>query len=222
MPLSALHAGNVLEYNAHNMYGLMESIATREALESIRRERPFVLSRSTFLSSGTHTAHWTGDNAATWDDLRASIITMNSLSMFGISVSGADICGFGGDSNEELCGRWAQVGAFSTFMRNHNTLGAAPQEFYRWDSVADIARTVINMRYSLLPELYTLLYLAERDGITVHNALWTHFPEDAVTTSGETDAQYMWADRLLFTPVVSEGATSVKGYFPKGIWWVCL
>lgn len=217
VPVSALHEGGILEYNVHNMYGFMESISTRTALTSVTGERPFLLSRSTFAGSGKHTAHWTGDNAATWADLAASIVTINSMAMFGIPMAGADICGFIDNTTEELCARWISVGAFSPFSRDHNTLGAAPQELYRWESVAEASRNALNMRYKLLPFLYTLMYRAHVEGITVHNALWTHFPTDRNTIS--TDSQYMWSDALLFTPVVKEGATSVKGYFPKGIWY---
>ena len=52
--------GSVLEYNAHNLYGLSEAIATNNALETLTQKRGFVISRSTFPGSGTHTGHWTG------------------------------------------------------------------------------------------------------------------------------------------------------------------
>jgi alpha-glucosidase (family GH31 glycosyl hydrolase) len=145
---------------------------------------------------------------------------MNTLSIFGISSSGADICGFVNDTTEELCSRWVQVGAFSSFMRNHNSLNAAPQEFYRWKSVSEISKNMISMRYQLLSYLYTLLYLAHSTGSTVHNALWTHFPQDKVALSSDCDSQFMWADSLLFIPVIQQGQSTVDGYFPAGVWYL--
>ena len=70
LDMDAYHFGNILVYNAHNLYGLTESMATYEALVSKRQnQRPFILSRSTFPGSGRYTAHWTGDNHASWEDL---------------------------------------------------------------------------------------------------------------------------------------------------------
>ena len=137
-----------------------------------------------------------------------SIVTMNNLAIFGLSMTGADICGFAKDTTEELCARWIQVGGFSPFSRDHNELGAKPQELYLWPSVAQSSVNVLSLRYRLLPHLYTLLYYASRFGNTVHNGLWMHFPEDPVTL--QIDAQYMWSKSILFTPVLTQGATSVR------------
>ena len=215
--MSAVHAGGVKEYNAHNLYGFMEAIATQVALEAVTNKRSFILTRSTFAGSGMYAAHWTGDNSATWNDLSASIVTMNNMALFGIPMVGADICGFLGDTTAELCSRWIQVGAFSPFSRNHNGLYDAPQELYRWDSVAEASRTVLDLRYRLLPYLYTLLYNAHSKGETVLNAMWMHFPSDR--TAFFRDGQYMWSDGILFTPVLVEGGTEVEGYFPRGKWY---
>lgn len=217
MAMSATHYGNITEYDAHNLYGLTEQIATNAALTSVRGKRPFLLTRSSFMSSGAHTAKWTGDNAATWEDLQSSIISLMDFSIFGLPMVGADICGFIDDTTEELCARWIEVGAFYPFSRNHNTLGAAPQELYLWDSVTNAAKTALGMRYQLLPYLYTLFYFASTAGATVTRPLWFNFPGDPETRG--IVSQFMLGDAILVSPVLSQGAVAVNAYFPPGAMW---
>ena len=75
--------------------GFTEAIATQTALESLRSNiRSFVLSRSTFAGSGVHTAHWLGDNSATFGDMYMSIPGLLNFQLFGVTLVGTDICGF--------------------------------------------------------------------------------------------------------------------------------
>ena len=217
LAMSATHYGNITVYDAHNLYGLTEQIATAGALTDIRGKRPFVLSRSGFLSTGVHSAKWTGDNQASWDDLKSSIIGIMDFNLFGIPMIGADICGFIGDSNEELCARWIEVGAFYPFSRDHNTLGAAPQELYVWPTVAEASRNALGLRYQLLPYMYTAFSDAHFNGATVARALWMNFPGDPLCAS--IDRQFMLGDGVLLSPVLDSGATSVSAYFPQGYWY---
>lgn len=218
MAPSATHYNNITSYDAHNLYGLTEQIATNQALRDIRKKRPFLLTRSSFISSGTHTAKWTGDNGATWNDLKSSIISLMDFNMFGVPMIGADICGFIYDTTEELCARWIEVGAFYPFSRDHNAIGQAPQELYLWDSVTEAAKNALGMRYQMLPYMYTLFYQANTAGAMVVRSLWVNFPSDPYVLTN-TDGQFMLGDAILITPVLTQGATSVNGYFPKGYWY---
>lgn len=57
--MSSQHYGNISEYNAHNLFGLTEQIATAKALQDITNKRPFLLTRSSFPGTGSHSAKWT-------------------------------------------------------------------------------------------------------------------------------------------------------------------
>lgn len=218
MPIGAVHAGGLQEWDVHNLYGHLEALLTRQALLNIRKnERPFLLSRSSFAGSGRHTFHWNGDNHATWRQMWLSIPMTMNMNLFGIPLVGSDICGFAENTTEELCGRWQQLGAFYPFSRNHNILGAKNQAPYVWESVRDYTVRVMKIRYSLLPYFYTLLYEASVRGSPVWAPLWYYHPDDS--TAYDIDKQVMIGEHLLLTPVLEEGITAVTGYFPRALWY---
>jgi len=215
--MDCTHYDGLLEYNVHNLYGITEANATMLALQNILGKRSVVISRSTFPGSGRHGGHWLGDNNSNWGDMYYSIPGLLNFQMFGVPLVGADICGFGGSTTEELCGRWMQLGSFYPFARNHNSQGSPSQEAFVWPSVAATSRTTLLIRYSLLPYLYTLFYQAHVNGSTVARPLFFEFTDDPSTAS--LDKQFLLGPGLLITPVLTEGATTVSGYFPKALWY---
>ncbi|XP_047400164.1 lysosomal alpha-glucosidase isoform X1 [Sciurus carolinensis] len=205
-------------YDLHNLYGLTEAIASNRALVKTRGTRPFVISRSTFAGHGRYAGHWTGDVWSSWEQLSYSVPEVLQFSLLGVPLVGADICGFLGNTSEELCVRWTQLGAFYPFMRNHNDLHSLPQEPYRFSQAAQRAmRKVLALRYALLPHLYTLFHAAHVRGETVARPLFLEFPEDRRTW--DLDRQLLWGEALLITPVLEPGKDEVTGYFPSGTWY---
>lgn len=209
---------NGVHYDLHSLYGYSESVQTMNALKKVLGKRSMVITRSTFTGTGKHAGHWLGDNHSTWDDLYLSIAGLLNFNMFGIPIAGSDICGFLGDTNEELCSRWMQLGAFYPFSRNHNTLGARDQDPAAFgQQLITASKTALNVRYTLLPYLYTLFYFSHTSGSTVARPLFFEFPNDSQTYG--IDAQFMWGSGLLISPVVTQGASSVSAYLPQGRWY---
>ncbi|EPQ30679.1 uncharacterized protein PFL1_01580 [Pseudozyma flocculosa PF-1] len=215
-----VHANGEREYDVHNIYGHMMGAETRKALLNRRPgERPLIITRSTFAGSGNSTGKWLGDNLSEWAGYTSTIRQMLAFaSIYQIPVVGADTCGFGNNATETLCARWAFLGAFSPFFRNHN--GEPPnigQEFYRWPLVTEAAKKALDIRYRLLDYLYTALHEAEQTGKPVLSPLFYKHPADAQTFGIET--QFYYGDHLLVSPAMAENSTTAEFYVPDDLFY---
>lgn len=70
-----------------------------------------MMSRSTFAGSGKYAHHWLGEKSRTWEDMKLTIAGIMNFNMFGIPMTGADVCGYyksdlPEDEQMELCARW--------------------------------------------------------------------------------------------------------------------
>ncbi|KAI1711649.1 glycosyl hydrolases family 31 domain-containing protein [Ditylenchus destructor] len=209
--------GDLFLYDTHNLYGWSETVATDEALKKSTGKRGAVISRSTFPGSGRHGGHWLGDNTARWEDLATTIIGAQEFNIFGIPYVGSDVCGFNGLSNEELCLRWQQLGAFHSFYRNHNSDDQPDQDPAVWPSVANATKVANLFRYQHLPYLYTLHFRVSLYGGSVVRPVFFEFPLDfqAHTLSH----QFMWGSSIMVVPVTSPNVDYVHGYLPNSADW---
>ena len=222
MPKFVIHdlegrGGNHVE--AHNVYGMEMARATTEGLQKSRpEERPVSITRSGWAGVQRHALSWTGDNMSTWEDLWLSMPMLMNLGLSGLAHTGPDIGGYSRFSTGELFTRWLQMGILLPLCRSHTFVHSPDQEPWSWgEPYLSINRRYIELRYRLLPYLYTAFWQCAQVGVPMVRPLFLAFQEDPATHV--LDDQFMCGDAFLVAPVIEEGATSRTVYLPAGVWY---
>jgi len=187
---------------------------------------------------------WSGDVYSTWETLRTHIPIAINTGLSGIPYWGTDIGGFvpTKEFTAELYLRWFQFGAFCTLFRSHgrnwklrlpwgwNTGDPGPIEISNYNGAAipgpdqlhnakvePICRKYLELRYRMLPYLYSAVRECAMTGLPVMRALWLHYPDDSIAVA--RGDEYLWGRNVLVAPVVEQGATTRQLYLPRGGWY---
>jgi alpha-glucosidase/alpha-D-xyloside xylohydrolase len=203
-------------------------------------ERPYALNRNGQAGMQRYAAFlWSGDVNSEWATLRNHIPIAVNTGLTGIPYWGTDIGGFipTKEFTGELYVRWFQFGAFCLLFRSHgrtwklrlpwgwNTGDPEPvetnlkpdPELLHDTRVEPICKQYLELRYRLMPYLYSVVREGTQNGLPIMRALWLHYPDDpAAVARGD---EYLWGRDILVAPVVEQGAASRKLYLPRGTWY---
>ncbi|MGN6509047.1 MAG: TIM-barrel domain-containing protein, partial [Chitinophaga sp.] len=210
----------VTHQQAHNVYGLTMVRASYEgAKEAMPNQRPFILTRAGYAGLQRYSAIWTGDNRAEDDHMLLGVRLMNSLGLSGVAFTGMDVGGFTGNGSPALYARWIQIGAFTPYCRSHtgiNTKSAEPWAF--GEEVLEISRNYINLRYRLLPYIYSCFYEATQTGLPLMRTLALNYTHDPKVYDTRFQNEYQFGPSFLVAPFESKQAYAPV-YFPEGEWY---
>jgi alpha-D-xyloside xylohydrolase len=203
-----------------NAYPLQHNKALYEGWRKVgpNNKRVYILTRSAFAGQQRYAAGtWSGDINATQSVYVAQIPAGLGYAISGMPYWTTDIGGYFGTPTEELFTRWFQFGAFCPTFRIH---GQAPKELYgsQWSTQGKANMLVAdNLRYRLMPYIYSLAWQVTNAGYTIMRPLVFDFQNDAMVY-GIKD-QFMFGPAILVNPVTTAGATSRSVYLPAGTWY---
>lgn len=189
-------------------------------------KRVFILTRSGFAGQQRYGANvWSGDVSSSWESLRNQVPAGLNFSICGLPHWNSDIGGFfAGAYNktwndgsatrnpmfQELYVRWLQFGAFNPMMRSHGT--DTPREIYHFgtkgESIYDAIEKTINLRYALLPYIYSTSWEVTNKQSSFMRALVMDFPNDPKAL--DLNDEFMFGKSILVAPIVKAQYTPEK------------
>lgn len=203
---------------AHNIYGMQMARATYEGVKKFAYpQRPFIITRAAYSGTQRFTSSWTGDNVASWEHLWVANVQIQRMNLSGMGFTGTDIGGFAEQPTGELYARWIQLGVFHPFCRTHSSGHHGEQEPWSFGKdVTDIARKFIEIRYTLLPYLYTMFWEYIQHGVPMIKPL-VYFDQADQQTHFRTD-EFIFGNDILVCPILEPHSHGRRMYIPRGTW----
>lgn len=206
-----------------NAYPLEHTRAVYEGQRAASSDkRVVILTRSAYAGQQRNaTVTWSGDIQSKWEILQQQIPAGLNFVASGVPYWNTDIGGFFGNDPDnpqfrELFTRWFQFGAFCPMFRVHGT--DKPKEVWRFDpETQKILIDVINLRYHLLPYIYSVSWMVTNSGYTMMRPLVMDFRDDDATR--KIGDQFLFGPSILVNPVTHLGVQQRAVYLPKGTRW---
>lgn len=193
-----------------NPYTLVTTKGTYEGQRAAGDKRVLTLTRSAWAGQQRYAAlPWSGDTSASWATLRAQISGGVNIAMAGLPYWTQDTGGFfvnypGGEKNpeyQELYARWNQFGIFNPLYRIHGT--NIEREPYLFKTLApeiyDSLLAAAQLRYRLLPYIYSLAWRSTAEAYTMMRGLPLDFPDDPAVR--RIDDVFLFGPAFLVHPV---------------------
>lgn len=219
--------------DVRNIYSLLVTGAMFEGMQKEYPGRRVInLNRSSFTGQQRYgTVTWSGDVAGTWEQFAEQIAAGLNFTMAGIPYWTHDIGGFFRDSKsmnprydsqytnveyKELLTRWFQFGTFSPIFRIHGYVSET--EIWRYGKeFEDMARKYIDLRYQLIPYIYSEAWKVYNGGHLLMSPLAYYYPKDK-NVWGIKD-QYFFGENMMVGIVTSYGQREKEMYLPEGDWY---
>jgi len=188
-------------------------------------KRVCILTRSAFLGQQRYgVINWSGDIGGTWDTYKRQIVAGLNYTITGLPYWTTDIGGFfrpgrsqyTDEKYQELLTRWYQWGTFNPIFRVHGY--QTETEPWKYGSkVEGNMRKMLNLRYRLLPYIYSEAWQVTKNGSTMMRPMVMDFNGD--TTAVNREYQYMFGKALLVAPITEPGISEWNVYLPKSVAW---
>lgn len=204
---------------AHNVYGMQMARASFEGMKkNLRNKRPFNLTRSGYAGVQRYSSVWTGDNVATWEHLWLANLQCQRFSISGVSFVGTDVGGFIGDPNGVLLARWIQLGIFHPLLRSHSSGDRGDKEPWVFGpEIENIVRKYVEIRYELLPYIYTAFWQHSFFGTPIIRPLC--FLDQTDPETYYRMDEFGFGDSLVLCPITQPQQEGRWMYLPKGGWY---